>query len=137
MNVSGNELKGDTLSVSGSADIYATNNATLDNLSVARGVLPVSDSIQADGTLNLNTIQLFSSNVNISGDTLHFIGTSRIGGNTDDVAHDVLSGKLTGNATLSLIAADHDGAALEIDGSVSHGLTVSFNSAPPLELASD
>ena len=52
MDISGNELRGDALLVTGSADIYTTDNAAL-NLEVDIPILSSTVNVHADGTLKL------------------------------------------------------------------------------------
>jgi hypothetical protein len=131
MDISGNELRGDALLVTGSADIYTTDNAAL-NLEVDIPILSSTVNVHADGTLKLINLTQDSSSLNISGDTLHFIGTSRFGGPGDGIGSTVLRGNLTGPANIDISAGNHDGIAVEIDGSVAHGLTFNLNAGAPL-----
>ena len=43
-----------------------------------------------------------------------------------------LRGNLTGPANIDISAGNHDGIAVEIDGSVAHGLTFNLNAGAPL-----
>ncbi len=127
IDVSGNDLAGDTLSVSpytasgGSevADIATNGPATLD-LSVLLGTANVT--VAPGSVLTLNA-QVNAGYLNVSGGTLSFIGTSSF-----DAYKTVLSDRLTGNGTLDLYGGNATGAFLEVNGPVGSGLTFNISS---------
>lgn len=127
INVSGNDLAGDTLSVSpstpsGAFEVanIATHGATTLNLAVLLGTANVA--ADAGSVLTL-TAHVAAGYLNVSGGTLRFIGTS-----TFDAYRTVLSDKLTGNGKLDLYGGNATGETLEIKGAVDRGLTFNISS---------
>jgi hypothetical protein len=133
MNVSGNALAGDTLSVDAPfgappIDINTRAKAGLD-LSV-RGSGHVN--VHVDGTVILTDLVQNAAHLKFSGGTIRFIGTSTFngdGGSTGSTVFD--DSNLVGSGTLRLLGGDHDGDAMEIDGSVGRGLTFELGGGAP------
>ena len=127
INLSGNDLAGDTLSVSPFtasgpsevADIGVKATATLD-LSVLLGTANVTVAPHTLLTINAH---VNAGYLNVSGGTLRFIGTS-----TFDAYKTVLSDSVTGNGTLDLYGANSTGAFMQVKGAVGAGLTFNISS---------
>jgi hypothetical protein len=127
IDISGNDLAGDTLAVSPGtasgpfevADIAATASATLD-LSVLLGTANVS--VAPDSVLTINA-HVNAGYLNASGGTLRFIGTS-----TFDAYKTVLSDSVTGPGTLDLYGANATGSFMEVKGAVGPGPTFNISS---------
>jgi len=130
IDIAGNDLAGDTLSVSGisgSVEIDTREAAKLDLSTM--GTIPVN--VHVDGVLKL-TAQVngfFGEHVDFSGGTIRFIGTSTFRG-----SHTVFDGSLVGSASINVFhGANGTGASefMEIDGSVGRRLTFNFESGGP------
>jgi hypothetical protein len=129
MNVSGNALAGAALMTLGNADINTRAGATLDLTTINHNISLGVDStvnIHVNGTVNLTNFSESAQNLNISGGTIHFINDAEFNGPGFDESQTVLDSRLTGTATLSIFGGNHSGAALEVNGSVSHGLNFQF-----------
>jgi hypothetical protein len=124
MNVSGNALTGDTLSVS---------NADINTHAAARLHLSVTNTVNVhnDGTVFLTDLIERGQHLNISGGTINIIGTSTFDGNGGSTGSAVFDSDLVGSGTLDLLGGNHNGIAMEIDGSVARGLTFRLGSAAP------
>lgn len=111
INVSGNDLAGDNLNIYGSptsptiVTINATNNAQL-NI----GELHSDTTINVADTTTVNLLTR-QANLNTSGGTLQFIGTSDLNGNNQ------FDSTLTGNAAVNV-----GGGTSELGGAVGQGL---------------
>jgi hypothetical protein len=81
--------------------------------------------------VNLTNFDEGTENLNISGGTIHFINGAEINGPGFTESKTILDSRLTGTATLSIFGGDHDGDALEVNGSVSHGLNFLFVGTEP------
>ena len=127
IDVSGNDLAGDTLAVgretaSGPfavADIATRGPTTLD-LSVLLSTANVT--VAPDSVLTLNA-HVDAGYLNVSGGTLRFIGTSAF-----DAYKTVLSDTVIGNGTLDLYGGNATGAFMEVKGAVGPGLTFNISS---------
>ena len=135
INVSGDDLAGDNLNIYGSATtptnvtINATNNAQLNigaqnsdtTINVADTATVSLQGLNSDATINVAdtttvNLQTRQTNLNTSGGTLQFFGTSYLSGN------DQFNSTLTGNATV-----DVAGGTTELGGAVGQGLTFNLN----------
>jgi hypothetical protein len=133
MNVSGNALAGDTLSIDAPfgappIDINTRAAAELD-LSVRGGG---KVNVHVDGTLILDDLVQNAAHLKFSGGTIRFIGTSTFngdGGSTGSTVFD--DSNLVGSGTLRLLGGNHNGDAMEIDGSVGRGLTFELGGGAP------
>jgi hypothetical protein len=136
MDISGNDLAGDTLSLTGN------DSKELDSRAAAR--LNLSTFGQGDvdvhvhGTLRLNAQALgfFQSHVGFSGGTIHFIGTSQFAGTTT-----IFDDNLVGSGTINVSHATNGGGGselMELKGAVAGGLTFNIESGgPPVRLQLD
>ena len=126
MNLTGNALAGDTLTVptSGIANISTTGAASL-NLSLAASNATANIHVAAGSTLTLNA-HVTRGFLNASGGTIQFIGS-----NSFSAFKTVLADNLTGTATLSLTGGNASGELMELGGSVSQGLTFSLSGSAP------
>jgi hypothetical protein len=127
INVSGNDLAGDTLSVTPytASGVYevaniATHGPTTLDLSVLLGTANVTADPGSVLTINAHVTAGY---LNVSGGTLRFIGTS-----TFDAHGTVLSDKLTGSGTLDLYGGNATGESMVINGAVGPGLTFNISS---------
>jgi hypothetical protein len=138
INVSHNALVGDTLAITGSAgnevDINTRAHARLDLSTIGHD--PVS--VHVEGTLQL-TAQVdgfFGEQVNFTGGTIRFIGTSTFAGSVT-----VFDDKLVGSGTIAVNhASNGQGGSelLEVKGSVGRGLTFAIEAGgPPASLQID
>ena len=125
MNLSGNALKGDTLTLTPGANvtINTIGNAALKLSTNAPGE---TININADpvGTLRLTAI-LGGTNLTASGGRIAFIGTSTFG-----AFQTKLSDNLVGTGTVQLFGGNASGETMEINGSVGHGLNFVIGSGP-------
>jgi hypothetical protein len=118
MNLSGNALAGDTLTLAPAAavtiDTAGTTALDLANYEPGNTV-----AINADpsATLTLNA-DLISANLTASGGTIAFIGTS-----TFAAFKTVLDDNLAGSGTVQLFGGNATGETMEVNGSVGGGLS--------------
>ena len=125
MHVSGNDLAGDTLSVSGSVDIYTSAAARLD-LQAGQFLGPLD--VNVHGTLMLTASVGGSQglpHLNVSGGTIHFIGSSQFD------STQVFDSNLVGSGTLNLSTGNVSGEDMEINGAVGRGLTFNLTTSGP------
>jgi hypothetical protein len=122
MNLSGNELAGDQLVVTGAGtDTINTQGTTLLDLSD----LGSRDDINISGTLLLHVNQSFGR-LTTSGGTIQFIQDSSFHAFTTE-----FNSKLTGKATIDVLGGNASGEVMKVDSSVGRGLTFNFNSGGP------
>jgi hypothetical protein len=130
MNLTGNALAGDTLSVTpnATADINVTGTASL-RLSIAQASsgAHVNIDIAAGGTLAL-TDATGDGYLNISGGTLSFIGTATLPAFTTK-----LSDSIVGTATIDIVGGNASGSFVEINGSVASGLKFDISAPGPCD----
>ncbi len=126
INVTGNDLAGDTLNVinSGSAvTVNAKDSAQLDFSIPFSGVnLNVADT----ATLNVSAVH---GVLNASGGTIQFIGTTQLG-----ASRVILNDNLTGTATVALSGAQGEGTFVEVNGAAGSGLTFNLQSVVELQI---
>jgi hypothetical protein len=130
MHISGHDLAGDTLSVSGNVEISTYGRARLDLH--ATDVLTTVD-VKVHDTLELtaDTVGLFGSNhLNLAGGTIKFIGSSNFSGSTQ-----VFNDRLLGSGTVSLSGANLISERMEINGEVGAGLTFNVATAGPPDVS--
>jgi hypothetical protein len=138
MNVRGNALAGDTLVTLGNADINTSAGAALDLTTRNNGVMISTVNVHVDGTVNLTDFVEHAKNLTISGGTIHFINDADFNGPGFDGSKTILDGRLTGTATLAITGGNHNGSAVEVNGSVSHGLNFLFaGTLPDISLTID
>jgi hypothetical protein len=125
MNLSGNALAGDTLAISfgATANIAASGHASLKLSAV--GARNINITVAPNSTLDL-TATIGISNVNVSGGTLSFIGTSVF-----SAFNTVLSTNISGTGTVYLQGGNATGEFMEINGSVGRGLTFNISAPGP------
>ncbi len=133
MNLSGNALAGDTLSVGGTnpagpVDINVGGGHTTLNLNATSvlGARNVSVDVAADGVLKLNAQVAHLGDLNISGGTISFIGANIFGS-----FNQAISSKLTGNATIDLFGGNAAGETMKIGGAVGRGLKFDVSAPGP------
>lgn len=127
MNVSGIDLEGDRLSVS-NAQINSQGFSILD-LSTSGNV-----NVDVHGILVLTHLEERGTHLQISGDNIWFIGSNVFGGNGGSQGTSLLKGNLDGWGTLQLTGGNHNGNAMEVNGSVGRGLTFEVgNGGAPTE----
>lgn len=126
MNLSGDALAGDTLSImpNATANIDTRGETTL-KLSTAEPSAHININVAAGSTLTLTAV-IGSSYLNVSGGTLSFIGTSEFAAFTT-----VLSDNVVGSGTLDLNGGNAAGETMEINGSVGRGVTFDISSPGP------
>ena len=119
MNLSGQVLAGDTLTIggNGTADINTTGATTLQR-ATARPSAHINIHVALHSTLTLTANFGSNSYLNVVGGKLAFIGTSSFGAFST-----VLSDDITGTGTLDLSGGNASGETMEINGSVGSGLT--------------
>ena len=125
MNLSGNALAGDTLAIGfgATANIETSGHATLKLSAVGASNINITEA--PNSTLNL-TATIGISNVNVSGGSLSFIGTSVF-----DAFKTVLSTNISGAGTIDLQGGNASGEFMEINGSVGSGLTFNISAPGP------
>jgi hypothetical protein len=132
INISANDLKGDTLSIPPGSDniepieINTSKNARL-NLA-APGSRPNFSPIDVnvDGKLRFTADIVALDKLSFSGGTIQFIGSSTFSGSTQ-----VFDDRLAGSGTLNLISATHFNEHTEINGKVGRGLTFNLRGGGP------
>lgn len=144
MNVRGNDLAGDTLSVN--APALPLQTIDINTSAAARLHLHLSSSSSPTATVNVNvqgTVMLTADvpgfngfpRLNVSGGTIHFVGSSTF------TAAQVFDDNLIGSAALNLTApgGTHSTEYMEIKGAVGGGLTfnISANGPPNVSLLID
>jgi hypothetical protein len=133
MNVCGSALAGDTLSVAAPfgappIEIDTLAGARLDLHSSLAGGLFTRVDVNVHGTVTLTADVVGLSQLNISGGTIHFIGSSTFTG-----LNQVFNDRLVGTGMVKLRSATHLQERMEINGAVGRGLTFDLASAgPPL-----
>jgi hypothetical protein len=133
MNVRGDALAGDALSLatpSGapSVEIDARAGARLDlHSSLPSGLLTHAD-VNVHGTVTLTADIVGLAQLNISGGTIQFVGSSTFIG-----LDQVFNAPLVGTATVNLRSATHLPEKMIVNGAVAAGLTFDLSSSgPPL-----
>jgi hypothetical protein len=124
MNVSGDSLAGDTLSITGPVDINTRAGAQL-NLRVSGGS---PANVYVHGKLDLTAHVLIGGNLHTSGGTIRFIGPNAF----DVHSHAEFNSNLVGSATLSMSGGNAAGTSIEIDGAVGAGLTFDLTGGAPV-----
>ncbi len=124
MNVHGNALAGDTLSVAAPfgappIEIDAGQGARLDLHSSLGGGLFTTVDVNVHGAVTLTADVVGLSQLNISGGPIRFIGSSTFTG-LDQVFND----RLVGSGTVKLRSATHLQERMEINGAVGRDLTL-------------
>ena len=134
INVAGNALAGDTLtvvSVAGSqpavstvinTSAAATLNLAVDNLPPYEFTETLQINVAAGSTLTLNA-NVATAATTISGGTVDFVGASSFVGKT------VLSDNLVGSGSIAIPSGNHTLGSVEVNGSVGSGLTFIMQSA--------
>jgi len=126
MNIAGNALAGDQLAVSGDTTVTINTRAAARlDLHSSFGLLTTVD-VNVHGTVMLTADVVGLHRLNVSGGTIHFIGSSTFTGQTQ-----VFDDNLVGSATLNLASANHLSEHMEINGAVGDGLTFNLTTFGP------
>ena len=127
MNISGDGLAGDTLTIGPAATVdIDTHGATSLNIRTVEPGAQINIDVAQGSTLTLTAVFGSNSYSSVSGGTLSFIGTSEFGANST-----VFSDNLVGTGTLDLSGGNASGETMEINGSVGNGLTFDISSPGP------
>jgi hypothetical protein len=126
IDVSGNALAGDTLSISPGATVdIDTSKATTLKLATTEPSSHININVAEGSTLTLTAV-IGASELNVSGGTLSFVGTSVFAAFTT-----VLSDNIVGTGTVDLDGGNAAGETMEINGSTGNGLRFDISAPGP------
>lgn len=129
IDVAGNDLAGDTLTVNTTNSVPVTINTSGNaQLNLAVNFSGPSVDLAASDTTTLN-LSMIHGNLNTTGDTIQFIGNSVI---SASAVH--FNNTLTGDATVALGGGLGEGTSAEINGSVEQGLTFDIGRVAALRI---
>jgi hypothetical protein len=131
MNIRGNALAGDALSIATpfgapSVEINTSAGARLDLHSSLPTGLATHADVNVHGTVTLTADIVGLAQLNISGGTIRFIGSSTFIG-----LNQALNGPLVGTATVNLRSATHLPEKMIVNGAVAAGLAFDLASGGP------
>jgi hypothetical protein len=110
LSLNGNQLYGDAVILADS------NVGDLD-----------TETVNVTGTVTFSDMHVATDSLHFFGGTLDFTGVSNFGGNEFTTGYTVFNDNLAGTGTLNVDGGNHDGGAMEINGSVTSGLTFDIN----------
>jgi hypothetical protein len=125
MDIAGNALAGDQLTVSGGTVTINTHSEARLDLHASFALLTTAD-VNVHGTVMLTADVVGLAQLNISGGKIHFIGSSSFTGLTQ-----VFDDNLVGSGTLNLSSGNHLNEHMEINGEVGRGLTFNLTTSGP------
>jgi hypothetical protein len=125
MDIAGNALAADQLTVSGGTVTINTHSEARLDLHASFALLTTAD-VNVHGTVMLTADVVGLAQLHISGEKIHFVGSSSFTGLTQ-----VFDDKLVGPGTLNLSSANHLFEHMEINGAVGSGLTFNLTTDGP------